>query len=125
MKNKKILVVDDEESIRKLFQAALTHKGYTVFCAESGEHALEILDKEIIPVMFLDLSLPGMSGIELCRKIIKKAPETIAFAVTGYASSYKFADCKKAGFEGYFSKPIPLTTLFNAAKDAFLKRALA
>ena len=121
MKNKKILVVDDEEAIRKLFVTALTHKGYTVFCAESGEQALEVLDKETIRVMFLDLNLPGMSGVDLCKKVIKKTPETIAYAVTGYASNYKSSECKKAGFEDYFSKPVPLQTLFDAAQSAFKK----
>ena len=116
---KKILVVDDEETIRKLFKVALTQKGYTVFCAESGEQALKTLDKESIPVMFLDLNLPGMSGIDLCKKILKKTPKTIAYAVTGYVSNYKSSDCKKAGFEDYFSKPIHLQTLFDAAQNAF------
>ena len=121
MKEKKILIVDDEASIRALFKTALTQKNYTVFTAESGEKALEILDSENIPVMFLDLNLPGINGIELCRKIIKQAPETIAFAVTGYASNYKSSECKKAGFKDYFSKPVPLQTLFDAAQNAFSK----
>lgn len=119
MNEKKILIVDDEESIRHLFSAALTHKGYTVYSAESGEKALELLREEPINVMFLDLNLPGINGIELCRKIVKSAPETVAYAVTGYASSYKSSECKKAGFTDYFSKPMPLETLYSAAEDAF------
>ena len=121
MAEKKILVVDDEEPIRKVFTAALTHKGYRVFAAASAEAALEIIEIEVIPVMFLDLSLPGMSGIELCKIILEKHPETIAYAVTGYASAYKSSECKTVGFEGYFSKPLPLQTLFKAASDAFEK----
>ncbi len=121
MSDKKILVVDDEEAIRELFKTALTHKGYTVICAESGEEALEILKKDRIQVMFLDISLSGMNGVELCKKIIKKTPEVIAYAVTGYTSEYKSSECKKAGFKDYFSKPVPMRTLFNAAQTAFEK----
>ncbi|MBU1341294.1 MAG: response regulator [Proteobacteria bacterium] len=119
MTDKKILVVDDEEAIRNLFKAALMQKKYTVFCAESGEEALEILDMESIPVMFLDINLPGMNGMDLCKKILEKTPGTIAYAVTGHTSNRKSAECKEAGFQDYFSKPIPIQTLFDAAQDAF------
>ena len=119
MSPKKILVVDDEESIRSLFSAALTHKGYTVYSAESGEKALELLEDEPISVMFLDLNLPGINGIELCREVIRKSPDTIAYAVTGYSSNYKSAECRTAGFSGYFSKPMPLDQLWSAAEEAF------
>ncbi|MCP3871868.1 MAG: response regulator [Desulfobacteraceae bacterium] len=70
---KTILIVDDETSIRGLFKTALTQKNYAVLTAESGEKALEIIDSETIPVMFLDLNLPGINGIELCKKILEKA----------------------------------------------------
>ncbi len=119
MDNKQILVVDDEKPLRKLFHTALTHKGYGVICAESGEEAWEILKTKKIYVMFLDLNLPGMSGIELCRKILNKQPETIAYAVTGYTSNYKSLECEQAGFKKYFSKPVSLQVLFNAAQEAF------
>ncbi len=119
MTEKKILIVDDEEAIRHLFKAALKHKGYTVYSAKSGEQALELLSNESISVMFLDLNLPGINGIDLCRKIIKKSPDTIAYAVTGYSSNYKSSECQNAGFSDYFSKPIHLEELYAAAQTAF------
>ncbi|MFH2060557.1 MAG: response regulator [Pseudomonadota bacterium] len=121
MKEKKILIVDDEESIRFLFKTALKKKGYVVFSAESGEKALELLDKECIQVMFLDLNLPGINGIDLFKKIIQKQPKTIAYAVTGYSCDYKSFECKTAGFSDYFSKPLSLETLYTAAENAFIK----
>ena len=119
LKERKILVVDDEESIRKLFEMALKQRGYQVFSAASGEAALELLKNEEIPVMFLDLNLPGIDGIELCREIIEKAPDTIAYAITGFPASYKSTDYKGAGFKDYFSKPLSLETLYAAAENAF------
>ncbi len=121
MSKRRILVVDDEKSIRSLYKSALVTQGYEVYAAESGEEALELLKTEPINVMFLDLNLPGMSGIQLCRKIMQKSPTAICIAVTGYASDFELADCKEAGFEDYFKKPMPLGELFNASKAAFDK----
>ncbi len=119
MNEKKILVVDDEEPIRKLFHTALQQKGYAVFSASCAEDALELVDSHTFPFMFLDLNLPKMSGIDLCREVLKKHPETIAYAVTGYASNYKSSECMEAGFASYFTKPVSLQTIFKAADKAF------
>ena len=80
---KKILVVDDEEMLRTLFEDAFTSAGYTVRSAAGGEEALGILEKEDIHVMFLDLNMPGMNGIELCRRIRKMNAMAVIHAVTG------------------------------------------
>lgn len=113
--------MDDEPSIRDLFSSALNRKGYQAITAVSGEDALEILENQSILVMFLDLNLPGMDGIELCREIMKTLPIAIAFAVTGYASRFQLSDCKQAGFEDYFTKPVPIKHIFAAAQHAFDK----
>jgi CheY-like chemotaxis protein len=119
MEDKKILIVDDEEPIRKLFTTALTQKGYRVFTAESGEKALELLKNEPIPVMFLDLNLPGINGVDLCKIISRQAPDTVAYAITGYAADYTPSECKAAGFTDFFSKPISIHQLYEAADMAF------
>jgi len=72
----KILVVDDEEAIRELLERAFTKAGYTVCCAGSGEGALEVLKQEDIQVMFLDLKLPELNGVELCSQIRKDKPNS-------------------------------------------------
>ncbi len=121
MKDKKILVVDDEEAIRDVFTLALENEGYTVITADSGEAALKTLEKEKIHVMFLDLNLPEMNGTDLCRIIKKDSPVAICNAVTGYASVYDLVDCRIAGFDDYFTKPIKMKTLVDAANNAFEK----
>jgi CheY-like chemotaxis protein len=118
---KRILVVDDEKMIRDMLEKALNREGYTVVCAESGEEALAILNDQKIFVMFLDLKLPGMNGLELCSQIRDANPMVIAYAITGFASDFELADCRDAGFEDYFTKPVDLKTLFGAAEDAFDK----
>jgi CheY-like chemotaxis protein len=121
MTEKKLLVVDDEEMIRDLFEQAFSRAGYTVQTAKSAEDALEIMKKTPFSVLFLDLNLPGMNGIELCRQISKNWPMAISHAVTGYASLFEMHDCREAGFEDYFTKPVNLSDLLAAAEHAFKK----
>jgi CheY-like chemotaxis protein len=121
MTEKKILVVDDEKLIRDLFEQAFTRAGYAVQTVESAEDALEVMKKTPISVLFLDLNLPGMNGIELCRQISKNWPMAISHAVTGYASLFEIHDCREAGFEDYFTKPVNLSDLLAAAEHAFKK----
>jgi CheY-like chemotaxis protein len=123
MTEKRILVVDDEVPMAKLMARALTKAGYDVQTAASAEEALELIKSYKYMVFFLDLKLPKMNGMELCRIIRKDNPLTIAYAVTGYAGTFEVFDCREAGFEDYFTKPIKLPKLLAAAEDAFKKQA--
>lgn len=119
MSDKKILVVDDETSIVNLLKQVFSRAGYDVRSAMNGEDALALLQNEKIHVMFFDLNLPTMNGIELCRKIKKSMPMSIVYAITGYASLFELSDCREAGFEDYFKKPVNIKILIKAADDAF------
>jgi CheY-like chemotaxis protein len=117
----KILVVDDEMSIRSLFEEVLNEAGYDVHLAENGERALDILKQEEIGVIFLDLRLFGMNGIELCRNIRKTNPVSMIYAMTGWAALFEIEECREAGFDDYFTKPVSPETLSKAVEDAFEK----
>lgn len=119
--DRSILVVDDEEVIRDVLERAFSRADYSVHCAESAEEALEVLKQENIQVMFLDLKLPGMSGVDLGKQIRKDKPIAIIYAITGYTSLFELADCRGAGFDDYFTKPVELKLLYKAAEDAFEK----
>jgi CheY-like chemotaxis protein len=121
MTSRKILVVDDEMAIINLLKQAFVADGYDVSTALSGEKALEVLEEETIYVMFIDLNLPGMDGIELCRKIKKQVPMAVPYAITGYASMFQLVECRGAGFEDYFKKPVNIATLRQQAESAFKK----
>jgi len=123
MSNRTLLVVDDEEAILNMFEQAFSLDGYKVRTAESAEEALELLKGEKIQVMFLDLHMPGMNGVDLCKEIRKDFPIAIIHAVTGYSYSslFEIADCSEAGFDDYFTKPADLKMLLRAAQDAFEK----
>ena len=121
MTDRTILVVDDEPMIRDLFRRFFEQAGYSVQTAESAEEALEMVRETPIWVLFLDLNLPGMNGVELCRQIRRSWPMAIPYAVTGYASLFELSSCREAGFEDYFTKPVNLDDLLQAAENAFGK----
>jgi CheY-like chemotaxis protein len=119
--NRKIMVVDDEKSIRDLFASAFSDAGYDVHLAENGEAALDILGMQEIELIFLDLKLFGMNGIELCRQIRKTRPIAIIYAITGWSGLFEIEECREAGFDDYFKKPMSLDLLFKSVEDAFEK----
>ena len=116
-----ILVVDDEVSILNLMKQAFTRAGYEVRLAGGAKEALEILNEEKIHVIFSDLNMPEMNGLELCRKIRKDMPMAIIVAMTGHASLFELADCREAGFDDYFIKPVSISSLVETAEKAFKK----
>jgi CheY-like chemotaxis protein len=118
MASKKILVVDDEKAILALLKQSFSRDGYEVKTAQSGKEALNILENESIHVMFIDLNMPEMDGIELCREIKKLVPMTVLYAITGYASIFQLAECREAGFEDFFKKPVNIATLRQNAASA-------
>lgn len=123
MGEKKILIVDDEVSILALLKETFSIAGYTVRIAESAEEALNILKDETIMVMFLDLRLPGMSGIDMCWKIRETDQISIIHAFTGYSTYYGLLECRAAGFDDFFVKPVEIEVLLKAAENAFEKLA--
>jgi len=118
MTQKKIMVVDDEKAIINLLNLAFTKAGFQVRTAQSGQEALSILETERIHVLFLDLNMPQMDGMELCRRIKKEMPMSIVYAITGHASLFELASCRDAGFDDYFKKPADIKTLVKAAENA-------
>jgi len=118
---KKILIVDDESSIRDLFHDFFSDAGYGVSQATNAEEALRTLEEEQIMVMFLDLKLFGMDGIQLCRRIRSKNHIAIIYAITGWAGLFEIEECREAGFDDFFTKPIKLDLMLDAVEDAFKK----
>lgn len=116
---KEVLFVDDEELIREIFSDAFAASGYTVKLASTAEEALEMLRYDFCQVIFSDLNLPGMNGIELCKRVRKDRPTAILHALTGYASLFELIDCREAGFDDYFIKPMKIEQLLKATEQAF------
>lgn len=81
---KKILLVDDEEGIRKVLGISLEDSGYDVTTAENGADALEIFRRELPPIVLTDIKMPGMDGISLLEKIKREHPDTEVIMITGH-----------------------------------------
>lgn len=80
----KILVVDDEKNILKLYQAELEDEGYTVVTANSGREGLEVFDRENPDIVTLDILMPDMDGIQVLRQIKEKKPSVPIIMLTAY-----------------------------------------
>lgn len=117
----KILFVDDDGDILRVYRALALHRGYVPFCALSGAEALEIMMNNRIHVFCLDLLMPSMDGFELCRRIKERDAFTCVYAVSGYVEGHNPDELQQAGFDGFFGKPVRWELLFNACQAAFEK----
>jgi len=115
-----MVVVDDEESMRSLFSRSF--KEADVHTCGSAEEAFQIIDGMSVDVMIIDIKLPGMDGCSFCSDIRDDFPDSFILAITGYADKFEFAECKSAGFDGYFVKPINLKMLHQVIDEHFRKK---
>jgi len=104
----RVLVADDTDSVRALFQKLLTADGHEVICAEDGIGALDAIQKHRPDVILLDVGMPGLDGIEVCRKL-KSDPETRltpVVLVTGLSDLSDRIKGIEAGADDFLSKPV-------------------
>jgi two-component system phosphate regulon response regulator PhoB len=103
----KILVVDDEEDIRELVELNLTPEGYEVLACDTGERALEIAQSKLPNLIILDLMLPGIDGLEVCKKL-KADSRTKSIPIlmlTAKAEEFDIVIGLELGAEDYVTKP--------------------
>ncbi len=100
-----VLVVDDEGAIRYSVSKTLQRVGYTVNEAASGEEALEAMRKDRYDVVLTDIRMPGLTGVELLKRIKEVAPDAIVILMTGYASLGTAVEALRLGAHDYLIKP--------------------
>src|SRR3954447_15239297 len=106
MKVRKILVVEDDESLRRVMQVQLEKAGHKTSAAADADQALEVLNGDAQDVIITDLNLPGMSGLELLKRVRAEHPETVTIVVTAYGTVTSAVDAMKAGAYDYVMKPV-------------------
>ena len=108
MKKIRLLIVDDHEMVREGLRTILQEDtGVKVLGeADNGEKALELVDKLHPDIVLLDLKMPGMGGIEVCRRICALHPSTAVIALTTFADETLARECIQAGARGYVLKDI-------------------
>ncbi len=114
----KILLVDDEEGIRKVLGISLSDSGYKVSTAASGEEALRIFRKMKPPIVLTDIKMPGMDGIELLQKIKEESPDTEVIMITGHGDMELAIQSLKFDAIDFITKPINDDSLEIALKRA-------
>ncbi|MBI5252134.1 MAG: response regulator [Desulfomonile tiedjei] len=120
----KILLADDEESIRNLMRMTLELDGYEVSMAEDGTRALDIFEKEKPEIVLLDVKMPGMSGIEVLSRIRGTAPDTEVIMITGHGDMDMAVECLRREASNFLTKPISEELLSLSLKRAMEKIAL-
>ena len=111
---KKILVVDDEESIHLLYKEELEDEGYEVSSALNGEEALELFDMQAPDLVILDINMPGMDGIEVLRQMKQKRPDVPVILSSAYPE-YK-QDLASWASDDYIMKSFNLDELKESVK---------
>jgi len=120
----KILVIDDDPSIRNMLEIVLKKSGYDVTCTDSGKSALEKLKKETFDLIISDIKMPDITGIELLKKIKAINPEIPVILITAFASANDAVEAMKLGAEDYVTKPFNLDELRIIIHRALYKRSM-
>lgn len=121
---RKVLVVDDDPVVGKSFHRVLAQKGYQVITAENAAQALEKLREQEYDVVFTDIKMPGMSGLELAEQVKAKRPWVPVVIVTGYGSAANEARAKAAGVAGFLNKPLSPDMIEDSVAHALLRPPL-
>jgi DNA-binding NtrC family response regulator len=120
----KILVIDDERSIRSTLKDILEYEKYEVTEAEDGQKGLELAQKNVYDVIFCDIKMPKMDGIEVLEKILEKNDEVPVVMISGHGNIETAVECIKKGAFDYISKPIDLNRLLITVRNALDKKTL-
>jgi len=119
-----ILLIDDESHNREALTLLLTHAGYQVQSAASGEEALKILQETPFEVVITDLFLPGVSGIDILKRVKEDSPYTNVILITGNASAETAVEAMKEGAFDYITKPLNFEKLKILVAKALEKSRL-
>jgi DNA-binding NtrC family response regulator len=117
-----VLLVDDQPEILALLVERLSLDGIACVSASSAPEALALHRDQHFPVILSDIKMPGMSGVQLLRKIKQIHPTTIVFIMTGFPTLTGLVECLEAGAADYFLKPFPSLELVSASLQNALER---
>lgn len=117
----KILVVDDDEAVRESLRRSLTFNGYSVVLAENGEQALNIINQQQLDGMILDVMMPQIDGLQVCRELRNRGDDMPILMLTARDAISERVAGLDAGADDYLPKPFALEELL-ARLRALLRR---
>ena len=112
----RILIVDDEETIRLALRKFLRSRGYEVEIAGAGDQALEILEKQPFSLMLCDVRMPGMTGVQVVPRAIEKDPDLAVIMLTAVNDAATATEVLSYGATDYLVKPVELADLQQAVE---------
>ncbi len=118
----KVLIIDDEPGIRDVLAFQLKEEGFEVVTAQDGAEALDLFSKDTFEVVITDLKMPGVSGVEVVKKVKAKASRTIVIVLTGVGSIDSAVETMRLGCDDYLMKPLPSLNVVKQAINRCLAR---
>ena len=118
MSRSKILVVDDDESLRRVMQLQLEEAGYEVITAAGAKEALALTEEQMPALVITDLKMPGVSGMELLRSLRSEHPETTVVMITAFGTVQTAVEAMKSGAYDYITKPVDFDELILTVNRA-------
>jgi DNA-binding NtrC family response regulator len=116
-KQARIIIVDDDENIRKTMKAILEDEGYIVDLATNGNEAIEMTQKIAYNIALLDIRLPDMEGVELLKLLKPNVPRTRKIMVTGYPSMQNAISSLNKNADAYLVKPVNVERLLDTVRE--------
>ena len=120
----KILIIDDERSIRNSLKEILTDEGYEADVAEDGATGCEMAEKEKYSVIFCDIKMPNMDGVEVLEKLHNEGVDSAIVMISGHGDIDTAVDCIKKGAFDFIQKPLDLNRILITIKNATEKVSL-
>jgi two-component system response regulator PilR (NtrC family) len=120
----RILVVDDEKSMREILEIFLKNEGYSVSVAENGEKAIETVKKDVFDLIITDMKMPKVSGLELLKNVKHITPDTVVVIVTAFGTTESAVEAMKLGAYDYIQKPFQMDDIRLVVKNALEKQKL-
>ncbi len=113
----KILIVDDDENIRKTMKAILEEENYSVDLASNGKEAIRMSKEKMYNLALLDIRLPDMEGVELLQLLKEYVPRTRKIMVTGYPTIQNAVTAINKNADAYLLKPVDIEKLLQIVKE--------
>ncbi|MCK4633884.1 response regulator [Candidatus Bathyarchaeota archaeon] len=121
----RILIVDDEESIRKVLATILEEEGYVAETAKNGKEAIEKSETKFYNLALIDIRLPDMEGTELLSAIKETTPKMVKIIMTGYPSLQNAVEAVNKGANAYILKPFKVEGVLKMIKEELKKQRAA
>ena len=119
--NARILIVDDDENIRKVLKTILEDEGYTVDEAENAKKAIEKSRRNVYNLALIDIRLPDMEGIELLTRMKDTVPKMRKIIITGYPTLQNAIEAVNRGADAYILKPFDMEKVLATIKEQLRK----